>query len=539
MGGARFTRSDLVRRAVAAAFVGIGADAWTKAAGAATAATSRSAIRKVTVRSGGRAFHGDRPRFATINPRSSTGRRFAELIVDSTGETDAFFEVVSRHGAGPTVVSRTRTSIERGVTHIPWSPPASIAPGSYILRLRSDLGDAPGPVLAQAVVRVLDVEATFRRRGAQPGDTAHLSVLCDAPWLRMTLLHCGAENQPTYSNSIMNGVPAAPPQRIDLRGRRDRPTTYSFQLPQELTSGVHCARLEGPAGHLGFAPIVIRPKTPTQRVAVVMPTTTWQAYNFYDENGDGFGGTWYALWSQKRVDLTRPHLRRGVPYRWRSYDLEFQQWLASRGHAVDTYADEDIERFPSPQQLRAAYDLLVFPGHTEYVTARLYDLVTGFRDLGGRLIFLSANNFFREVVRDGTHVRLITEWRNKGRPEASLLGSQYIANDRGTHQQPFTVVGADIAPWAFANTGLGNGSTFGRYGIEIDAVNPVSPPGTQVLARIPDLMGPGRSAEMTYYETPAGARVFSAGALNFGGTVMLWSTTAAILDNVWARMTSP
>jgi hypothetical protein len=59
-----------------------------------------------------------------------------------------------------------------------------------------------------------------------------------------------------------------------------------------------------------------------------------------------------------------------------------------------------------------------------------------------------------------------------------------------------------------------------------------------VLARIPDLFGPGRSAEMTYYETPAGARVFSAGVLNFGGTVMLWSNVAAILDNVWAHMLS-
>jgi hypothetical protein len=58
-----------------------------------------------------------------------------------------------------------------------------------------------------------------------------------------------------------------------------------------------------------------------------------------------------------------------------------------------------------------------------------------------------------------------------------------------------------------------------------------------VLAQIPDLLGPGRTAQMTYYETEAGARVFSAGALNFGGTVMLWRETARILDNVWARMT--
>ena len=99
-------------------------------------------------------------------------------------------------------------------------------------------------------------------------------------------------------------------------------------------------------------------------------------------------------------------------------------------------------------------------------------------------------------------------------------------------------MGADVAPWAFAGTGLGNGAPFGRYGIEIDATTPLSPPGTQVLARIPDLLGPGRTAEMTYYETAAGARVFSAGVLNFGGTIMLWPETGRLLDNVWARMSA-
>ena len=100
----------------------------------------------------------------------------------------------------------------------------------------------------------------------------------------------------------------------------------------------------------------------------MLPTTTWQAYNYYDRNGDGFGDTWYSLFSHKRIDLNRPHLRKGVPERFRSYEVQFLHWLASRGHAVDTYGDEDIELFASPEALRAAYDLIVFPGHTEYVT---------------------------------------------------------------------------------------------------------------------------------------------------------------------------
>jgi hypothetical protein len=54
---------------------------------------------------------------------------------------------------------------------------------------------------------------------------------------------------------------------------------------------------------------------------------------------------------------------------------------------------------------------------------------------------------------------------------------------------------------------------------------------------IPSLMGPGLHAEMTYYETPAGARVFSAGALDFCGSATFWPVRQ-VLDNLWRRMTS-
>jgi hypothetical protein len=77
----------------------------------------------------------------------------------------------------------------------------------------------------------------------------------------------------------------------------------------------------------------------------------------------------------------------------------------------------------------------------------------------------------------------------------------------------------------------------GGYGIEIDAVTPFSPPETRVLARIPDLFGPGLSGEMTYYANAAGARVFSAGSLDFGGSLTFWPV-GKMLDNLWRHMTS-
>jgi hypothetical protein len=55
-------------------------------------------------------------------------------------------------------------------------------------------------------------------------------------------------------------------------------------------------------------------------------------------------------------------------------------------------------------------------------------------------------------------------------------------------------------------------------GIEVDAAGPASPPGTIVLARIAKVLGPGKSGEMTCYETAAGAKVFDAGAINLAAT---------------------
>ena len=206
------------------------------------------------------------------------------------------------------------------------------------------------------------------------------------------------------------------------------------------------------------------------------------------------------------------------------------------GKQVDFLSDDDLERFGSAQELAAAYDLLVFPGHAEYVTQRAYDLVARYRDLGGNLMFLAANNFFWKVRRDGQRLTKVALWRSLGRPEAALVVVQYVASDYGRRQGPFRLTGSD--PWAFDVTGLGAGGSFGRYGIEIDARSAASPPQTRLLATIPDLMGPGRSAEMTYYETPARAKVFAAGALNFAASIGD-PVVARLVENLWARLSRP
>ena len=59
-----------------------------------------------------------------------------------------------------------------------------------------------------------------------------------------------------------------------------------------------------------------------------------------------------------------------------------------------------------------------------------------------------------------------------------------------------------------------------------------------MLAQIPNLYGPGFTAQMTYYETPAGAKVFAAGAFSLARSV--WDTGIdRIVANLWQKLSSP
>jgi hypothetical protein len=340
----------------------------------------------------------------------------------------------------------------------------------------------------------------------------------------------------------MNGVPVSEPVTIPWSARHRR-ATLNFAIGPWPT-GVYFVKLTANDKRIGFAPFIVRPTVlgERSRVAVVMPTNTWQAYNFRDADGNGWGDTWYAKGAQSTAALGRMYIRRGVPPQWRKYDVDFVRWLHATGKQPDILTETDLQSIRTAEELIRLYDFVVFPGHTEYVTRHEYDLIRNYRDLGGNLAFLSANNFFWEVHLQGRTLRRTRLWREQGRPESALLGVQYRANDDGRLQRPFIVRAASTAPWFFAGTGLGDGAVFGQelggYGIEIDQTTPFTPPDTIVLADVPDLFGPGLTAQMTYYETPAGARVFAAGAIDFGGSATL-PTVRRLLENLWARLASP
>jgi hypothetical protein len=514
----------------------------------ALAAGRRSSVAlALTARNNGRRYAGDRALFTTVSP-GVPGRDTALIAFTLSRSATVTLEAVHTARYTSTIPWKTRVRLGAGKHELSWTPDPSLPVGSYVMRLtiargasKTVLGGKRPPSIARQqapVVRVLGVEAAFLERSYAPGEPMELSILADATSLSLQFLHCGAETTGSERNDEMSGAPKGDPVPLDWTGKRSAPATITVQTGSWPT-GVYAAQLTTDDGRVGFAPFILRPPTMgAARQLVVVPTNTWQAYNMYDRDGDGWGDTWYAG-GEPPVVLNRPYRDRGVPPRFKPYDRAFLRWLLRTGKLPDMVAEDDLEAFLSGDDLRALYDLVVFSGHSEYMTAHTYDVVERFRDLGGRLIFLSADNFFWRVEKQGDVMRRIRPFRSEGRPEASFIGAQYRANDDGRRQGAYTVVAAEAAPWLFDKTGLATGSTFGEtvggYGIEIDAATADSPPGTVVLARVIDLFGPGLSGEMTYYETPAGARVFAAGTLDFGGSATFWPMTR-MLENLWQHM---
>jgi len=362
------------------------------------------------------------------------------------------------------------------------------------------------------------IAGAFTKRSYAPGEEATLV-------LTHPVAHASLFAVPAAM--LVGWTPYGP--HIAVHGARVR-----FRIP-DTESGLYFAVVSAPRRRSADIPFIVRPAhLGEKRVLVVLPTNTWEAYNFRA------GDSWYFDPTVHTVGLTRPYLSPGLPPHYLGYDLGFQVWLAKHDKHPDVVSDDDLDAVASGDELARDYDVIVFPGHEEYVTAHMYDVIQRYRDLGGNLAFLSANNFFYKVVHSGNRITGRWRWRDLGRPEARLIGAQYVDwNHMVYKNKPYTVTGVEKAPWLFRGTGLHDGAAIpGTFGIEIDARNALSPRGTRVLATIANEFGPGKTAEMTYYETARGAKVFAAGTINFGGAARR-PLVSKMLENLWDRLRRP
>jgi hypothetical protein len=375
------------------------------------------------------------------------------------------------------------------------------------------------------------VEAAFPRESYAPGNVARLVFWTKGAHVSFQVFRAGTEDSNVRARDVMLGTAVTSLRRL---GSVAPGRAIQVRIG-EWPSGLYFAKLVASGSKVGYAPFVLRPRVLGEHhVAVVLSTMTWQAYNFHDDDGNGTLDTWYA--GQRHARLGRPYENRGVIPHYKHYEQPFLRWLIATGRNVDYLADADLDASSTTaRRLADVYDLIVFPGHHEYVTEHEFVLVTGFRNRGGNLMFLSANNFFWRIVKRGNVMTRTDRWRRLGRPEAALIGVQYFGNDAGQHRAPWILRAAPAGAWIFSGTSLGPGSKFAIGGIEADERAPSSPRGTQVLATIPNLFGNGHDAEMSYYELPNGAKVFAAGAFTLAEAVWL-PDVQRVIENLWTHL---
>ncbi len=315
------------------------------------------------------------------------------------------------------------------------------------------------------------------------------------------------------------------------------PASDTLTIGPDWVSGYYVADLvltSGPdAGKADWVPFIVRER-PSRRSAILVQAAvnTWQAYNRWGgmslyENAEGASCKGVCT----HVSFDRPY-DQNSPNLW-EYELPLVHFLEERGYDVSYTTDVDTDR-DAAELLR--HRLVVAAGHDEYWTHTMRDAFEGARALGTNLAFTGANTGYWQM-RYGNNRRTIVEYRRAKldpepdpalktirfrsltppRPECELEGVQYTRTE-GEGESiggPFDYSVNDTAlidPW-FAGTDFVATSTLPRLvGYEWDQVTPgcATPPVT-VLFHYQGLPG----ADAVRYTAPFGARVFSAGTLDF------------------------
>lgn len=263
-------------------------------------------------------------------------------------------------------------------------------------------------------------------------------------------------------------------------------TTFGWDVPDDLPSGVYAAHLTG-EGKEDFIPVFVRPRpgTASAAVALVIPTFSYLAYaneqmsnqnrgldegqypltdhdrfvvanrllSLYDLHSDG-SGVCYSSRLRPIVNM-RPTARlaslnggNGGPHQL-SADLHLVDWLNTNGYEVDILTDEDVHL--EGHSVLAPYRVVLSGTHSEYWSGQMLDAARSYLMQGGRWMQLSGNNAYWvtqldpetgatiEVRRRGpaqrtwdaqpgeAHMSISGErgglWRHRGRSPHTWLGA--------------------------------------------------------------------------------------------------------------------
>jgi hypothetical protein len=345
--------------------------------------------------------------------------------------------------------------------------------------------------------------------------------------------------------------------------------SWTLSVPPDWTAGSYLAAFTTQDGHRSVVPFVVRDDARRADFLVVLPFTTYQAYNQWPLDGKVGKSLYYGYGAEgaaadagveggsvrtdvhgapisygtraRTVGFARPYSNVGLPQR-ADLDYEFVQWAERSGYDLSYATGVDLhEGRVDP----AKYAALVFSGHDEYWSQQMRQTVQSAVDDGTHLAYIAANNVYWHVRFEpdpqGRDDAVMVCWKSDPDPapdasgptclwrevaadgaksEQSLLGVQY--NGIPKQEVPLTVAAADH--WFWAGTGVREGETIpGIVGGEADgfyAGSPKPDSTAHTLLSASHYMALGgsdwpRIQHTSLYETPRGAMVFAAATFNW------------------------
>lgn len=312
----------------------------------------------------------------------------------------------------------------------------------------------------------------------------------------------------------------------------------SLTLPAGTPSGVYALELTAPGGLRRYVPFVVKPVAPSARVAFLMPTNTYNAYNNWGGHNQytpGEGGR------QRKVTFLRPSTSTQVEPTGRIdhllySDLFLLRWMDSERIAYDCYVDGDLDADGS---WLSRYEALVLGSHPEYWSERMRSRVVDYLNAGGHLIYTGGNGLYERMSYADATTALHRN-RTGGRDEYHLVG---MSESQITGVELSVDAYMDFYPYRvesnhplLTGTGLKVNDLFGAVayngsasGWEVDRL----PGGAAGAQHIAHGLNPAGGADMVLVPKPNGGWVFSASSMSFNGALPHDAAIRQILRNVF------
>lgn len=366
----------------------------------------------------------------------------------------------------------------------------------------------------------------------KPGDTLRLHAMSSAPEARLTITRDGLAPQTVLQTTIATRF-APTPADCSVKGC-GWPVAFDSVIPADWSTGVYAYSLSV-EGHESRGMFVLKPDKPVAKLAIILATGTWCAYNDWGgsnhyqgltgASGRDFAGEvsllrpWakgFVRWPDgaPRIPHASPPLTRpGYPHMdyarangiskkyassgWAAFERPFALWCEDQGIALDYFTQHDLHADP---RLLDGYPRAVIVGHDEYWTREMRDHLDGWLDRGGQLARFGGNFFWqtrlsadlttqtcyktRAEAEDpmGATDRLTSYWDHPqaGRPAVATMG---LTGSMGVYAGwsrcaahgagGFTLYRPEH--WSLKGTGLGYGDVLGAaskiFGYEVDGID--------------------------------------------------------------------